>query len=126
MKNVGWTTIKQVEKLIKAGIDATTADMYIPQEDNTPRVLEISLEAHHAYYPCWSFGRLIELIPDNYRASLDRNYQRFSLSNEFTLSRYETINSGRVVFHADNENPVDSIVEAIIWLLKNDHIRKEV
>ena len=68
---LGWTNFYQSSKLLKAGLDGETADMYIPQEDNTPRIVETSLKEHHAYYPCWSLGRLIWLIPENYRISYD-------------------------------------------------------
>lgn len=117
-KQLGWTNFYQSSKLLKAGLDGETADMYIPQEDSTPRVIETSLERHHAYYPCWSLGRLIGLIPDNYRISLDINYQRFSTSNEFSLSKRRDQHASLCVFHTDNAGFVDSLVEAIVWLLE--------
>lgn len=121
---LGWTNFYQSSKLLKAGLDGETADMYIPQEDNTPRIVETSLKEHHAYYPCWSLGRLIWLIPENYRISLDINYQRFSVSNEFSLLKRRDIYSSVCVFHTDNNNLIDSVVEAIIWLLENNNINK--
>jgi len=129
---VGWTTIEQSKKLVAAGLDQNTADMHIIDwRTEKEGYFDTSLcyskwDAEHVrgYLPCWSLGRLIGLIPDNYRISLDINYQRFSVSNEFSLSKRRDIHSSVCVFHTDNLNFIDSVVEAIIWLLENNNINK--
>ena len=62
-----FTTVIQVSRLIHAGVNPASADMYIPQEDTTPRIITMSLEEHNAYYPCWSLGRLLQVLPQTVR-----------------------------------------------------------
>ena len=119
---LGWTTIEQSKKLIEAGLDPNTADMWISPQSKY--VGNIEMKPHYKVYHSWSLGRLIGLIPDNYRIALDINYQRFSVSNEFSLSKRRNIHSSVCVFHTDNLNFIDSVVEAIIWLLENNNINK--
>lgn len=131
-QQLGWTTLEQSKKLIEAGLDPNTADMHIidwktEKEGYFDTALcysKFEAERVRGYLPCWSLGRLIGLIPDNYRIALDINYQRFSVSNEFSLSKRRDIHSSVCVFHTDNNNLIDSVVEAIIWLLENNHIKK--
>ena len=134
-KQLGWTTIEQSKKLVEMGLDSDTADMSYLGYSNTELSLASYSDANERFKdkksdffkvtPCWSLGRLIGLIPNNYRIALDINYQRFSVSNEFSLSKRRDIHSGVCVFHTDNNNLIDSVVEAIIWLLENNHIKKE-
>jgi len=122
---LGWTTIKQTESLLNAGLDPDTADMYIPQDDSTPVVIDFSLKEHHAYYPCWSLGKLISLIPDyiwnengydmffhlqnNYI-----NYEHFVKEKDFYVNDF--ISAGKGI--------VQNTVNTIIWLLKEGYIKK--
>lgn len=122
---LGWTTIKQAESLVKAGLDPDTADMYIPQEDNTPRVIELSLKEHHAYYPCWSIGKLITLIPD-YLWNGNGYDMFFHLQNNYVnYDHFDTKNELYVNdFMASGNGLVQNVVDTVVWLLKEDYIKK--
>ena len=134
-KSLGWTTIEQSKKLVEAGLNPDTADMSYLGSNNAELSLASYSDANERFKdkksdffkvtPCWSLGRLIGLIPDNYRIALDINYQRFSVSNELSLSKRRDIYSSVCVFHTDNKNLIDSVVEAIVWLLENSYIKKE-
>ena len=63
----GLTTHTQASRLMRAGANSATADFYIPQEGATPMVATLSLEEHRAYYPCWSLGRLLQVLPQTVR-----------------------------------------------------------
>jgi hypothetical protein len=122
---LGWTTIKQAESLVKTGLDPDTADMYIPQDDNTPVVIELSLKEHHAYYPCWSLGKLISLIPDNIWN--ENGYDMFfHLQNNYI--NYDHFNKEYDCYFNDflsaGKGIVQNVVDTMIWLLEKGYVRK--
>ena len=132
MKPLGWTSEKQSRELIKAGLATETADMYIPQEDTTPKVLQLSLEEHYAYCPCWSLGRLVALLPktietkkpenlyfpDIFPASNGVAYTALDESNEMTFLKMFTTGVD------SDATLLDNVVAMICWLLDNGYIEK--
>lgn len=69
----GWTTIQQSRALVEAGLDPDTADMRIYLKDeNDESAFEVIASPYRDrmrtfpydhYLPCWSLGRLFDLIP---------------------------------------------------------------
>ena len=130
-KQLGWCSIEQSKKLIEAGLDLNTADMFIStllnkeeyfvnnrklQQRGTAPWLEDGTEI-----PCWSLGRLIELMP------------RENQNNTFEIAPSDVIENGyAVILHTEkyympfNEQTlIDAVVNAIVWLLENNYIKKE-
>lgn len=67
-QQLGWCSLEQSKKLIKAGLNPNTADMHIIDYTTEKEgYFDTSLcyskwDAEHVrgYLPCWSLGRLIE------------------------------------------------------------------
>ena len=132
MKQLGWTSEKQSRELVKAGLAVKTADMYIPQEDTTPRVLQLSLEEHHAYCPCWSLGRLVALLPKVVETKKPKNLYFPEILPSNNCVAYTALNKNKeYVFlklfatgTESNATLIDNIVSMICWLLENNYIKK--
>lgn len=63
--NINYTTTEQSDRLINAGIPVSSADCYFYTKlDKQPKVLAIDGFdwSESPYIPCWSVGRLIEII----------------------------------------------------------------
>ena len=57
-----YTTIEQSKRLLELGVPADSADMYYTRTNPIPKVY-IEGTTRHAYHtPCWSVGRLIEIM----------------------------------------------------------------
>lgn len=62
MKNIlGWTTREQAQILVEAGLSRKTADMSIWISESKQYVYGHSPDDSNCI-PCWSLGRLIELV----------------------------------------------------------------
>ena len=123
---LGWTTIEQSEKLIEAGLDLDTADMWYDMLDKCtlyPKINEFYL--HDFYYldreyPCWSLGRLIELMPEI--AVLARDSTGNIPSYFMSIMPSE---SGEDIFMSEQySTPIEAAVSTIIWLFENNYIKK--
>ena len=87
----GWTTIEQSKKLVEAGLNPDTADMYYsayityangkpidgkptyglqawPYKDRSSMVVGFTKVD---YVPCWSIGKLIDLMPKYLKSGKD-------------------------------------------------------
>lgn len=81
-----FTTLEQSRRLLKLGVPADSADCYIEDCDvlDTPLVRNNIITNQNdffdddAYTPCWSVGRLIEILTITYYKSIDW----LSFSNE--------------------------------------------
>jgi len=77
---IGWTTRDQSKKLLEAGLDPNTADMYYLEEEGFPKPIPYESKNLEDYLnhlpfwtrehitiskklPCWSLGRLINIMP---------------------------------------------------------------
>ena len=122
--NMNFTSVKQSEMLVGLGLPEETADMaYIEHatnnsafkfdEDMPPMVLcgipisEITANT----LPCWSSGKLLELIPLDYK----QEKSLFDQSDQFT---YSIIVDGYRTH--ENDTLIDACVEMVSWLLEND------
>jgi hypothetical protein len=132
MKQLGWTSEKQSRELIKTGLSVETADMYIPQEDTVPRVLQLSLEEHHAYCPCWSLGRLEALLPKVVETKKPKNLYFPEILPASNGVAYTALNECKEMvflkmFATGVESDatlIDNMVSMICWLLENNYIKK--
>lgn len=120
---VGWTTYRDAKELVKLGLDPRSADMmYLDinyEDDLINRVMPTPIVAYTNEYvldedviPCWSLGRLIELLPTQTGECSDvKLYKR---SNDYVTSfltnvRYDFI----------DKKIIESVIASIIHLLFN-------
>ena len=120
-QSIGWTTIEQSKKLLEAGLKPNTADMHIINQNyKNHGCYDTALgyskwDAIHidGYLPCWSLGRLIELMQD-FNYNMNHNlagdlYVFGTLEPKY----YVTINC---------KSPIEACVEFILWLLEQKYI----
>lgn len=144
MKNnrpLGWTTIEESKLLVEAGLDPNTADMRY-EENNYELLCEwvaypfggdirnfdvLKKEFPDSeFYPCWSIGALVGLIPKSIMVN-DVNfhfYMSYDYANKWSAV-YESVFFKRRLFCSAFPNQIELIVNVIILLLENNHIKKQ-
>lgn len=131
-KQLGWTTIKQSEKLIKAGLNPNTADMFYlydwnnHKHNNTPDTLIIYNweDPYNKSIPCWSLGALINLMP--FKPTINGIKVFFQLNQLGCRYVYRDDDTSikEVVVFTDG-TLIDNVVSMVCWLLESNYIKKE-
>lgn len=124
------TTKEQSERLLALGLKAETADMTRISANKfaytIPYVDAISFSSTHRrakfsdVEPAWSLHRLMCLCPT------DINRYDFYVSHDYVHyhNRFTGYNDEEPVgFYKDN--PFDSLIDCIEWLIKEGHFNKE-
>lgn len=108
----GWTSLDEVEGLVRAGLDIETADMHYWAAEGKLYTF-IGLREDINGVPCWSYGRLIDLMP-----------KRIGL---FTL--IWNISDGVIEYKVDIDSEhTDRLVRKydipamVVWLLENGYM----
>lgn len=139
-QSLGWTTLEQSKKLIEAGLDPNTADMHhIEVNNGFEEYYDTSLcyskcDAKHirGYLPCWSLGRLIELIPKTIETKKPKNLYFPEILPASNGIAYTALNERKEMvflkmFATGVESDatlIDNMVSMICWLLENNYIKK--
>jgi hypothetical protein len=123
------TTREQSERLLALGLKKETADMVI-RPDNTLIVINENSFIYHnlekaiqeGYSPAWSLHRLMCLCP----TEINRHRYVFYVSHDYVhyhdmLTGYD--DDELVGFFKDN--PFDSLIDCIEWLIKKGYFNKE-
>lgn len=135
-QSLGWCSIEQSKKLIEAGLDPNTADMYYDLIDepelygypHTPyREDDIGM-----FHPCWSLGTLIELIPKTIETKKPKNLYFPEILPASNGIAYTALNESKeMVFlkmfttgSEDKASLIDNMVSMVCWLLENNYIKK--
>lgn len=134
---LGWTTLDEAKKLVEAGLDPNTADMYYhyntveikgvvkyisgPELATSPYSEGVKT-AHMLYaspmmdesdkvYPCWSIGTLLELIPklvgERNSSLLYHAYFNFELSPRYKYPLRWVARYSGSIKQKDNEGDFD-------------------
>ena len=121
-EQLGWTTLEQSKKLVEAGLDPNTADMFYTSLNmhKTPWVWNSKPFLHPADVPCWSLGRLIELMPESV------NWRKLVITKPYIayVNLEEWVYSGHSYFEACDDTLIENAVATICWLLENNYIKK--
>lgn len=143
----GWTTLEQSKKLVEAGLDPNTADMHYCFEEGegleeydideiTREHCILDVKGEYAYdeeymkkhmIPCWSLGRLIELMPKSLQIEGSPSFEIEGHSNEMHYIYYEEAYGVFFphVIHKECKTTIfESIYSMVIWLLENNYINK--
>ena len=128
MESMNWTNLEQSKKLLELGVNPQSADMGICVcVDESERYLPIDDWALHKngeygtkFYPSWSVGALIDLMPQeiysltNYRLSL-------------TKEGIEYVNPNRLgvffCFYEVKTTLLDACFKMVVWLIENKYIK---
>ena len=139
-KTQHYTTVRQSKILLECGLDPNTADMFFnPQMDvdanvaagfvETPECYPYSeiQENRQLYLPCWSFGALYELLPNNdeYETLLYKSSN--SWISDFRKEPSSDVEGVHIEYPEElhtltAETPLLAIFEMISWLLKNKYL----
>lgn len=119
------TNKKQSSRLLEAGVNPKTADMYL-DEFECPVAFEYRrIEGHVGQdmaFPAWTLSKLIDMMPDQVECE-GYNYYLFILPRykEFTIKYSAGSNLAQSYCR---ESLFDAITEMIEWLIKRGHLNK--
>jgi len=123
------TSLEQSKKLIKLGIDISTADMFWHRKlDGTHslRVDDIMLKLDT---PAWSLSALLELMPPylfEFERGIDLNIYPNLVGKAWHCSympnAVENMKNDKFKQITNGDNPIDAAFEMIVWLKKNKNL----
>lgn len=128
------TNKEQSARLLEAGVNPKTADMYL-DEFECPVAFEYRrIEGHVGQdmaFPAWSLSKMIEILPKSYQDDIDGII--YYLSGNFVELMYASDKiedeEGDKTYTCANsfnkENLMDNVVDAIEWLIKRGHLNKK-
>lgn len=138
---LGWTTLEEAKLLVKAGLDPNTADMRY--EENNYELLDewvaypfggdikdfdvLKKEfPNSVFYPCWSLGALKKLIPDEIKVNDVWFYFYCSYNGvRKWCASYVDENFKRLVRFNMFSSQIEMFHEIVLFLLENNHIKKQ-
>jgi hypothetical protein len=130
---MNYTTIEQSKELVEAGLDPNSADMHIIDwRTEKEGYYDTSLcyskwDAEHVrgYFPCWSIGALIELMPDTLSIGT-RTYCLWINSNScgYYIMKENLPASGDCLCSYFKYNGSNPIYDCFKYLLENNYIKK--
>lgn len=132
------TDRSQSDRLLRCGVSADTADMYIcnygdlwacPYKNNQRK-------DEKGFAPAWSLSRLLSLLPTSIMSPLGNEYM-LELSKRrmhnvwevqwvYSRSRFTTYNKQKVFQKLWNKSPIEACVKAIEWLTSNGYKLNEI
>lgn len=89
---LGWTTLEEAKRLVKAGLDQNTADMWI--SPNGKYIGDSKQTPNYNTYPCWSIGNLFNIaytIVENDWFCLEKDVKKHYITDYIITSIYSTI-----------------------------------
>lgn len=143
------TTVEQSQHLLDLGLSADTADMVILHEepyetsdskfDGLHKILPVPFKEYDkqwkqkykniSYFPAWSLGALLEVLPDEIRTHKGRFDAKYRFywelrKNWILYSCLDEDYSPLIEF--DGKNNLEAVFNMVVWLLENGYIKKEV
>ena len=114
-----YTSIEQSEKLVELGLDNDTSDMYFIFDPFVGDIAGIGIgkPEEERDIPCWSLGRLEELLPKKI------NGEKLHIYLNYWSEWKYTVGYGNDDF--ENGTLFDSILECLMWVLENNLFEKE-
>lgn len=106
------TTVEQSKKLIKLGIDVSTADMHYQWYSETESALHVGKGSKklNADCPAWSLSALLGLIPSVISLSNHEGKYNVRYANEFIIDQKL------------HDSYIDACYEVVVWLKENGKI----
>lgn len=141
------TDIEQSRRLLKLGLDPSTADMfYNLGESQIPNVIYGSNDDFKCYIPAWSLAAILELMPFFITIKEEGEpdeYYHFQLNREDSVFRskwrasYHGLKTERGKVHTrrihwavgpkrESDTPIDAAFEMVVWLIENRYIKKTI
>ena len=115
------TSREQSERLLALGLKKETADMIHQPIGATPFNVWDKQEIEEDFYPAWSLGRLIEMMPNSIHNKRILAY--LTIMNDRVL--YDTIKNETYSAFTNNNGLFAAVVDAVEWLIKEGYFNKE-
>lgn len=125
-----YTTLEQSKKLVELGLSLDTADMFYNEEPDEycpkgivdtkyPMVLREGQNHYLKEYgiPCWSLGALLEVMPKYVQI----NSNQTGLTIDITFVHNGVVTDSH---HVKNNTFLEAAYNIVVWLLKNNYIKK--
>lgn len=114
---MNYTSIEQSKRLIELGLYHSSADMYYGYKKEKPEYLPYKdIEVVALCIPCWSIGKLLELIKCCTRCEMtlrvDKRWNIFATKDDKVFRSYDTKTNGY-------ETLFSAVYEVVVWLLEN-------
>lgn len=136
-----FTTVEQSKKLVEAGVDPRTADMYYDKYGKLGMPISGRIrykgffETYPECKPCWSMARLMALLPDEIVLDKDKRTRRtfvFSIEKfepwQYSVAYYRHNAQDEIETIWDEiklDSPLDLLVDCLIWVMTNGYEDKE-
>ena len=132
-----YTSIEQSKKLIEAGLNPETADMFYDNGNETQPEIRLHSYGHIMNkddIPCWSTGALIDLLPFEICIAGNKNlkYQlRFGRAETEFWITYESLiadlKGSFIGFNTviDKCDMIGCIYKMVLWCLESGYIKKK-
>lgn len=139
---MNYTTIEQSKHLLELGLDASSADMFWRNGARTDYIQCFTPSVIHKFEidvdmdidtPCWSVGRLIELMPSEISTG-NESYNKYQIRiRKYNKSTYQIAygnNKGLsgswhdMINTKECDNLIDACIETLALLLENGYIKK--
>ena len=135
---LGWTTLEEAQKLVEAGLNPETADMYYvfkradcreSLQESVPvgpfpmeGTVDVSLSDR--VEPCWSLGKLLELLPFrlNLNKPVDNQTQAFREIDDNVVAYVVHGWDNTDLVWDQSDNLVKPAVSVLMWLLKEGYL----
>ena len=135
MDSYTYTSVEQSKKLVELGLDPATADLSWNSKklDDPEFELQIgynpalkfklfSFRSGHVI-PCWSIGRLMELIPDHImHDGVNCWFGADQFGVRFVHNYSEVDKTAVNVVWGKNPDLIDAFYNCVVWLLEKKHM----
>lgn len=122
-----YTDLKQSKKLAEI-LPVESADMFYRDSNSDDVKLMWEHVAPKVTTPCWSLAALLDILPK----TIEDKWSEYDLEINMIYKKPEYIricdchHSDFPSWDWDNEELLDNIVEAVIWLNNNGYLRHEI
>ena len=124
------TTRQQSERLLALGLKKETADMAHQSVGATQFNVWYKAEIEDNFYPAWSLGRLLEMLPSPIPISENlptfNHYAFLNLSAESVVYCWEDYDGAdRALVGFTGKGFFSAVVDATEWLIKEGYFNKD-
>lgn len=141
---MNYTTLEQSRKLLELGLNPETADMTILHEEpyetsdskfnGIHEILCVPFRKYDkpfrqkyrniSYFPAWSLGALIELMPKICEDENDGGCYP-TLCKGFNTDMWHCVYRSTLHITDWYKSPIDAAFEMVVWLIENNYIKTE-